>query len=173
MWKFTNTQQTMVETLKNIRKQCIAIEQALHTMDMIQAGGKHLPSDAKYEVSFQARSGDHHSVKTSGDKIGDAYHDAVMKWKALNSCSIHKQHGQATVFIVTDKYRFALNPDDVVSILHSEGVNHLDKSKFMAQHELTEIRGKIIWNVDERLPGWHADQDTPHQPSVKLVALAG
>lgn len=133
-----------------------------------------MPADVKYEVSFQARSGDHRSVKISGLYIGEAYHAAVMRWNTLNGCSIHKQHGPATVFVITEKYRFALNPKDVVEILKSEGVNELDESKFMSQRELTEIRGKIVWDVYEQLPGWHAKHDTNDEStSTELVALAG
>lgn len=110
----------------------------------------------RFEVHFQCHWPDHRPVTAAANTIGDAYARAERKWKKLNKNSEHNHVPAANVFARFGAKLVLLDAKDALAIATAEDDRDYFETHFGGDPRLTQDVGRNVWNIREKLPGWHA-----------------
>ena len=167
----------LVNTLKMLETQRVAHEEQLalirqfeSALAQMQTSGV-VPVWMTFEVHFQCSMPDHHAIMTVGNSISDAYERAVALWRKNNAQSDHPGHGYAEVFVRINDSLLAVQPVDAAFIASGESGKTFLPEQFGIDRRLIEEVGTMVWNTDDQLPGWHAENPTPAE-DVKSETVA-
>ncbi len=155
--KLNVTADSLEEQLKELDAQKKAVEAALRVLTLLrEKKDGSLPNGAQFEVRCSDQSSSANKpILVTGYLLTETYKRAVTKWNRTNRKGHVKMLPMTTeVFIITPKYRFALQVADAANLINPHDVfDDAAKALFFYDPRSVEPVGKTVWPIDEKVPG--------------------